>query len=543
VTLHVLINLAEDVSVEKKMVKKNLVAMLSQALDRKTPDTLMLILTFMRKLSIFEDNMVDMVSPEVDSIRHLAKLVPCSHDKITTAALRLLFNLSFNKACRMRMVQVGLLPKLVELLKKAPFRAKTIRLLYHLSVDDSTKFLFSKTDAIPVIMQLVINFPQNIVAKELAALAVNLSLDAACAEQITDHRGLQHLLNRVAEYGDTLLAKVVRNVSQWTFSEQRAIASIASQVDAIKAQRQRKREALGGEEKDAAGDEEDDDLPKVPAYAQRRLWDKEIPTLLKLCLGCDTHDLLVELLGTLGNMTQEDMPKGTKWSSLIKEHNLCGYLGKLLVPGMSQNDVVLECVILVGQMCVDEKTATMIASSSLIRALHELWQDKSDDGEVVLQLLTTFHRMLHFPQTREELLYSTEAMGDISDCVGSKHRATRIIAEKCLDIILEQDRSPDGEIGELGAQVRRRRFLAHNKEWMETVCADGRQDRVFRHVSSDDDLLGDDDGVDWNRHDGRGGYADDNDRDHFVTGSGQKVGIRGVDDSMGSRDFDGGWGQ
>lgn len=37
-------------------------------------------------------------------------------------------------------------------------------------------------------MQLVINFPQDTVAKELAALAVNMSLDAACAEQMTEHR-------------------------------------------------------------------------------------------------------------------------------------------------------------------------------------------------------------------------------------------------------------------------------------------------------------------------------------------------------------------
>ena len=160
-------------------------------------------------------------------------------------------------------------------------------------------------------------------------------------------------------------------------------------------------------------------------------------------------------------MTGEDMPKGTKWSNLIKEYNLTSLIGKLLVPGMSQNDVILECVILAGQMCVDEKSSTMIASSSLIRALHELWQDKGDDSEIVLQLLTAFHKMLHFSETREELLYSTEAMADISDCVGSKHRATRAVADKCLDMILEIDRNEDGELGELGAQVRKRRYLAH----------------------------------------------------------------------------------
>jgi len=144
VALHLLINLAEDVTVEKKMVKKNLVAQLTENLNRRTPDCLMLILTFLRKLSIFSENKVIMANKEVGTIHCLCKFLPCSHDKLTQAALRLLFNLSFDKDCRKVMVDAGMLPKLVGLLKKAPFRAKTIRLLYHLSADDRTKRLLSK---------------------------------------------------------------------------------------------------------------------------------------------------------------------------------------------------------------------------------------------------------------------------------------------------------------------------------------------------------------------------------------------------------------
>ena len=76
-----------------------------------------------------------------------------------------------------------------------------------------------------------------------------------------------------------------------------------------------------------------------------------------------------------------------------------------------------------------------------------------------------------------------------------------------------------------------------------------REDRVYRHgndLDSDDDLMGGETGHDW-RHDG-----EINDREHFITGSGQKVAIdtsglsSGVGDESGegSRDFDNtGWGQ
>jgi len=254
------------------VASKNLVKMLTDSLSRRTPDTLMLILTFLRKLSIFETNMRTMSGNDTNTIYYLSKFLPCSHDKITLTCLRLLFNLSFDKGCREKMVEVGLLPKLVDLLKKAPFRAKTIRVLYHLSADDSSKFLFSKTEAIPIIMQLIINFPQDTVAKELAALAINVSLDSACAEQMCEHRGLTHLMGRVGDFGDVLLSKVVRNISQWTFSEQRMITHITAEVERLQA---------GGR---------DEDLPKIPQYVQRRLWGEHVGHIFKLAMDCESQE-------------------------------------------------------------------------------------------------------------------------------------------------------------------------------------------------------------------------------------------------------------
>ena len=52
-----------------------------------------------------------MADDEIQTIHHLAKYVPCSHDKLTTAVLRLLFNLSFNQNCRQQMVLAGFLEK------------------------------------------------------------------------------------------------------------------------------------------------------------------------------------------------------------------------------------------------------------------------------------------------------------------------------------------------------------------------------------------------------------------------------------------------
>lgn len=53
---------------------------------------------------------------------------------------------------------------------------------YHLSLDDRCKSMFTYTEAIPLVKELVINFPRNMLTMELAALAINLTWNGRNAE-------------------------------------------------------------------------------------------------------------------------------------------------------------------------------------------------------------------------------------------------------------------------------------------------------------------------------------------------------------------------
>lgn len=58
---HVLLNLAEDPVVERKMKKRNIVGYLSAMLSRDNVDLLVLVVTFLKKLSIYKENKDEMV--------------------------------------------------------------------------------------------------------------------------------------------------------------------------------------------------------------------------------------------------------------------------------------------------------------------------------------------------------------------------------------------------------------------------------------------------------------------------------------------------
>ena len=65
VAFYLLLNIAENTEVERKMRKKNVIGMLVKTLDRFNSDLLILVVTFLKKLSIFRENK-DLMVTEVN---------------------------------------------------------------------------------------------------------------------------------------------------------------------------------------------------------------------------------------------------------------------------------------------------------------------------------------------------------------------------------------------------------------------------------------------------------------------------------------------
>lgn len=61
VAFNILLNLAEDLTIERKMKKRKIVSYLVKMLDRDSVQLLLVALTFLKKLSIFGENKNEMV--------------------------------------------------------------------------------------------------------------------------------------------------------------------------------------------------------------------------------------------------------------------------------------------------------------------------------------------------------------------------------------------------------------------------------------------------------------------------------------------------
>lgn len=63
-------------------------------------------------------------------------------------------------------------------------------------------------------MELVVEYPENHVAKELMALTINLTTNPRNAESFcSSGNGIQRFMDRLIKTHDPLLAKMLRNIS------------------------------------------------------------------------------------------------------------------------------------------------------------------------------------------------------------------------------------------------------------------------------------------------------------------------------------------
>lgn len=290
-----------------------------------------------------------------------------------------------------------------------------MRLLYNMSMDTRYQAEFDKgvASAVPAIMQLgkqpfllwyrsylyfsfficcslccalhfpaVIRCPNKIVDPELIALAVNLARSPQHIEAMCQGDGLMHLIKRVHQTFDPLLIKLIRNISQFA-------------------------------------------APK-----ERQMFVKHLHELVGMATATTSQAFLLEVFGTLANICLPDV----MYSELIIQHGLLEFMMKHLVPGFSEDDVVLEVLMLIGTLARDPKSAIMLGNARLIRILYELLNEKAEDVEIVLQLLYTTYKLLLHEPSRLSVIAHEPFANCLLDLVVDPEPQIRILANQSLGV-------------------------------------------------------------------------------------------------------------
>ena len=441
VATYLLLNISEDVATERKMKRRNIVEYLVKILGRLNVELLILAVTFLKKLSIYKENKEKMAAHNI--VAKLIAFVPCRNEVLLTQTFRLLHNLSFDSTMRDAMVRHGLIPKAVDLLQNPAVQPIVMGLLYHISFEDKYKSVFTYTEAIDLVYTMLLNEEDLRSSPELIALAVNLSQNAKNAEIMVAGDRLRVLMEHALASGDDLLFKVIRNIGQ---------------QDSLKI----------------------------------KLKFKDfIPELVRLLKAEDTStEVLVEVLGTLGNLAIPQFDYG----ELVERHGLMEFLGMLLQPGVTDDDVLLEAVIFVGAI-TGRGTLPALVEADVPGKLFVLMSEKKEDDEMVLQIAYAFSKLLQFELSRDALLQHPQVVYYLVDLLHDKNGEVRKVADRCLDTIVEAEPPRDG--ASWSEKVRGMKFEAYNQEWLEIVEADSEQQaRLIAAAAAQGQILEEDAEID-----------------------------------------------
>lgn len=427
VAFYLLLNIAENTKLEEKMRRKNIVKMLVKALERQNIDLLVLIVTFLKKLSIVRDNKDEM--KELNVVEKLPRLLHSSHSDLIQATLKLIFNLSFDGQLRAKMVRVGLLPKLVQFLSDDKHHAIVTKVLYHMSLDDKVKGVFTYTDCVALLTDMLLLNLNKKSDIDLISLGINLALHKKCAQVMCENNRLRSLVERTFKYRDALMMKMVRNISSHELLRQYFVGF-------------------------------------VDEFA-------------KMINECDDEDFLIECIGVLGNMVLPELD----YSQLLQAHNLIPWIRKTLVPGgRAKDDLVLDTVVFLGTCATDELCAMLLCKAEVILSLIELLKAKQEDDEIVLQIVYVFQQVLRNESTRNYMIKDTESPAYLIDLMHDKNVEIRKVCDFCLDIIATTDPN-------WASRIKLEKFRNHNSQWLtmvETQEADDIQD--YGTVEDEDDL-------------------------------------------------------
>lgn len=435
VCFYILLNLAEDTSIEVKMKKRKIVIHLCRMLKRKNKDRKfldelhLLIITFLKKLSIFTENKEEMVKSGI--LEKLRPFLKTTNEELLEAVLRLLFNLSFDSTLRTAIATMDWLHDFVACLHRDNCRLAAMKLLYNLSADDNIRPAVEA--AMLPVMPLMSNLIRNqarFIEQELAALTLNVTVASTqCVEAFcSSGDGLFHLIKRVSQTLDPLGMKLIRNMSQQPITH------------------------------------------KLLARHGLELVDMAIRSQVQSQTQAPSSEFFVEALGTLNNIQVHDCGYAT-WIQTSKDgghHSHRIDFLNLLVSHLigGDDDIVLEVVMLLGTVALDSRSGAILASRALLQNLYNTLCDKVDDVEIVLQTMFTLYRFLMQDHTREAVIEHKQLPYCMLNLVVDPHPEIRNLANQSLDIIMDHDQS-------WRDRIRDKRFEACNAEWLQFITQNG----------------------------------------------------------------------
>ncbi|OQR76801.1 kinesin-associated protein 3-like [Tropilaelaps mercedesae] len=442
-----LLNISSELKNETRIVNKGIIPLLTSCLDRKSRSLLLIILTFLVKLSIYQENLHDIGQPI--ALDKVCQIIPTDDADVASMTLRLIHNLSFNADCRCALVNCGLLPKLVAHLgaaEKPSQRTQVLRILLLIAEDSRFIAHFAYTDAAHVVLSLILeDGTDSQCSVELAAVAQTLASSLSCAQIICERNGLKFLVKRALKNNDSQLLKVVRNISMHEGpSKQLFLEHVDKFAERLIIETESLTSPL---------------CSQVAVECARILANlDQIEFLQDASLKLPLTNKLVRFLEVSNQVTRRCM---LAWltSQLGEVTSRLSVESKLTAEDDPTLDLLSLCATYAEN---DPEIAAAFIDDQLTVPLLTILNACQENDTVVVHVLWVFYCLLRHGPSRETALSKTPLAGYLLDLLNDANKAVQLVCDAALDLLTETGT-------EWAARSRAAKFSHFNAQWIDMV--------------------------------------------------------------------------
>jgi hypothetical protein len=389
------------------MVKKDIVGLLQKNLDRSNVNLIVMVLLFLKKLSIYNINKNDLI--EYNFVENLNVLFSYSHQLILSLTLEIIYNLSFDpKFISQIIFKPEVFLKIISCFKIQNLRGLVLRILYNISKDQLSMQVFSETDCLLILYELLIKFPEKKIGAELAALTLNLTTYSKNCEILASKSRLSNLLERAFKNDDSNLIKIIKNIVKYSEDEQLSTA-IESQVD------------------------------KFIEVLQNKVTSDEFATEL------------IEILSSIE----------TNWEDKIEKFGLVEFIESNL-ENVANKDLLIKIIMFIGNLSTNKKCSNFISKSKILPLLQKILSDNSNNPIIIFHIIYSFYNLILWDETRKRILTMDKLINLIIKCSKIMNNRVSFITNNFLEVLQLLDQT-------YSEKVKKKKFKMLNKDFIRYV--------------------------------------------------------------------------
>ncbi|OTF72586.1 kinesin-associated protein-like protein [Euroglyphus maynei] len=178
-------NYKVDLKLEYKIHHKGIVSILGKLLERNNQELLLIVVLFLKKLSVFIEDKTQM--KELCIYKSLTPLLYLDNELLIVNTLKLLYNLMIDRDIRVYLVRAGIIPKLISFFLKDRYTSVIVSIFYLIScepkfvpifkaneqmIDLLVEKIFTNIDYKPIVIRLLTNLAIN---EDLASMVIKKS--------------------------------------------------------------------------------------------------------------------------------------------------------------------------------------------------------------------------------------------------------------------------------------------------------------------------------------------------------------------------------